>query len=165
MSSSLSVEIRDGYQELARRVDEGDRRLVTRARVLSYGGRAARVEALVAVVAAYRAGPTQLWGPVLLELLAPSILARLRRLKPQPPAIDLEDVRQQLVLEVLLAAAEMPLPENRNYLRSRLMARANQGLRRQLARERRRQHQQIRLEDDTEDGKRASSSRSGAGNQ
>jgi hypothetical protein len=60
--------------------------------------------------------------------------------------MDAEDLSQQLVLELLLTAARMPLPTNPGYLRRRLMARANQGVRRWLEREGRRQRGQQSLE-------------------
>ena len=60
--------------------------------------------------------------------------------------MDEEDIRQQLVLELLHAAATMPLPAEPGYLKSRLMARANQGVRRWLAREGRRQLRQQSFE-------------------
>src|SRR4029077_5941982 len=101
---------------------------------------------LMAIVLAYKAGPRKVWGPVLLDVMAPSLLARLRRLRAEPPVVDGEDIRQQLVLELLHAAARMPLPEEPGYLRSRLMARANQGVRRRLQREHRRQARQDSLD-------------------
>ena len=79
--------------------------------------------------------------------------------------IDPEDVRQQLILELLQAAATMPLPENPCYLRRALMARANQGVRRRLVVERRRQLTQARLEDVTTDARPAPRTFPGAGNQ
>ena len=120
--------------------------VVERARDSSNRRRSERSLGLLAVVLAYRAGPRRVWGPVLLDLLAPAMLARLQRLRAEPPVMDEEDLRQQLVLEVLRAAAGMPLPENPIYLRSRLMARANQGVWRWLAREGRRQSRQHSFE-------------------
>ncbi len=87
-------------------------------------------------------GPRQLWAPVLLDLLAPAMLHRLRRLRDEPPVMVEEDIRQQLVLELLHAAAMMPLPNNPAHLKAALLHRANQGVRRKLARERRRQRRQ-----------------------
>jgi hypothetical protein len=136
MSGSLSTDLRDSYRQLIREVGESAPLDLARARVLSNGGRLRRAEVLLNVVVAYRAGQSRLWGSVLLELLAPAILDRVQRLKARPPVLDPEDVRQQLVMEVLLAAATMPLPENPCHLRRALMARANQGVRRKLARER-----------------------------
>ena len=100
----------------------------------------------MAIVLAYREGPREVWGPILLEVLAPALLARLRRLRTEPPVVDDEDIRQQLVMEVLLAAARMPLPKEASYLRSRLMARANVAVRRWLQREYRQQTRQDSFE-------------------
>jgi len=165
MSSSLSVDLRDGYRELARQVGEGVRLDLVRTRDLFNGGRLRRGEALLSAVIADRAGPKTIWGPVLLDLLAPAILDRLQHLKARPPVIDPEDVRQQLIFELLQAAGTMPLPENPCYLRRALMARANQGVRRKLVSERWRQLTQARLEDVTTDARPAPRTRPGAGNQ
>jgi len=147
MPTSLPVDLRDAYRDAARQLTEADRVALAHARVLSSAGPPGRAAALFAVVAAYRTGPKRVWAPVLLDLVAPAILARLRRLKPELPVADLEDLRQQFLMEVLLAAARMPLPANPLHLRSRLMARANQGVRRWLAQERRRQSSQWLLKE------------------
>jgi hypothetical protein len=146
MSSSLVVDLRDGYREVACALSEESSALLARARDSSNAGRRERGRSLRAIVDAYRAGPRELWGPVLLDLLAPALLARLQRLRAEPPAMDEEDIRQQLVLELLRAAATMPLPAEPGYLKSRLVARANQGVRRWLAREGCRQMRQQSFE-------------------
>jgi hypothetical protein len=144
MSNSLSVELREARRQLARDFPEVDV-LASEARVPTNGGGGPR-SALVAAVLAYRTEHRQVWGPVILDLLAPALIACLQRLRAQPPVMEPDDVRQQLVLEVLRAAATMPLPVNPSYLRRRLMARANPGVRRWLARERRRQRGQLSFE-------------------
>src|SRR4029077_19990359 len=116
-----------------------------RARVISDGRRGPRPFVMAAVLA-YRREPKELWGPVLLDLMAPAILAYLERLREHPPVMDAEDLRQHLILEVLKAAAEMPLPPTPRFMRRRLMARASQGVRRALAREGRRQGRQSSYE-------------------
>jgi hypothetical protein len=146
MSSSFVADLRDGYQEVAYALSEESSDLRARARDSSNAGRGERGRSLRAIVDAYRVGPRELWGPVLLDLLAPALLARLQRLRAEPPAMDEEDIRQQLVLELLHAAATMPLPAEPGYLKSRLMARANQGVWRRLAREGRRQLRQQSFE-------------------
>ena len=146
MATSLSLDLRTGYQEAAPRLETGTRPDLDPARALLSGDRPKRGQALLAVVLAYRAGPKSHWGPVLLDLLAPAILDRLQRLQARPPVIDPEDIRQQFVLEVLAAAASMPLPANPLYLRRALIARANQGVRRKLLRERTSQLAQRPLE-------------------
>ena len=164
MSRSLSLDLRDGYRDLARQMGEAWRLGLAPSRVLFNGGRRRRGALLRSVVLAYRAGPKSTWGPVLLELLAPAILDRLQHLQAKPPVIDPEDVRQQLIVELVLAAASMPLPENSCYLRRALMARANQGVRRKVAREGRIQFKQDPLDDFPTDAERAPSARAGAGN-
>ena len=164
MSRSLSLDLRDGYRDLARQMGEAWRLELFPSRVLFNGGRPRRGALLRSVVLAYRAGPKSTWGPVLLELMAPAILDRLQHLQAKPPVIDPEDVRQQLIVELLLAAASMPLPENTCYLRRALMARANQGVRRKVAREGRIQLKQDPLDDFPTDAERAPSARARAGN-
>lgn len=153
MSSSLSVDLREAFRQAALELPDAQLLVVERARDSSNRRRSERSLGLLAVVLAYRAGPRRVWGPVLLDLLAPAMLARLQRLRAEPPVMDEEDLRQQLVLEVLRAAAGMPLPENPIYLRSRLMARANQGMWRWLAREGRRQSRQHSFEALEEEGR------------
>jgi hypothetical protein len=143
MPRSVSFDFREGYQQVAGTLDEEAQALLASAR----GRRSPdRSRSLMAIVLAYRQGPREVWGPVLLEVLAPSLLARLRRLRTEPPVVDDEDIRQQLVMEVLRAAARMPLPKEPSYLRSRLMARANVAVRRWLQREYRRQARQDSFE-------------------
>jgi len=145
MSDSLSVELRETRGQLGGDFVEVELALASRARVLSiaaYGRRAL----VMAAVLAYRSESRQVWGPVLLDLMAPAILASLRRLREEPPVMDTEDLRQHLILEVLSAAAEMPLPATPSYMRRRLMARANQAVRRWLEREGRRQRSQRSFE-------------------
>ena len=143
MPGSLVVDLREGYRKGARDLlEEGDLRALARARVLSNGRREQRAQELLGLVKLYRTGPRQIWAPVLLDVLASGLLARLRRLRIEPPFMDEEDLRQQLVAELLEAAAGMPLPRYPVFLRRRLLDRANQRVRRSLARERRRQARQ-----------------------
>jgi hypothetical protein len=146
MSSSFVADLRDGYQEVACALSEESSALLARARDPSNAGRRERGRSLRAIVDAYRAGPRELWGSVLLDLLAPALLARLQRLRTELPVIDEEDIRQQLVFELLRAAARMPLPSEDRYLKTALIARANQGVCRWLAREARRQMNQQSVE-------------------
>ncbi|HEX3629053.1 MAG TPA: hypothetical protein VHW91_01165 [Candidatus Dormibacteraeota bacterium] len=143
MFTSLTVGVRQGYEQVAGSLDVQAQTLVAAARKRRS---VERGRALMAIVLAYREGPRELWGPILLDLLAPALLARLRRLRSEPPVMDDEDIRQQLVMELLRAAAGMPLPDQPSYLRSRLMARTNQAVRRWLQRERRRQSRQHSFE-------------------
>ena len=72
---------------------------------------------------------------MLLEVLNPALLQRLKRYRAEPPAIDLEDIRQQLVVELLSAAVAIPLPPDADFVERRLLMRAGQGVRRWLVRE------------------------------
>src|SRR5712691_2101571 len=104
MSGSLSVALRESRSQLARDFPEIEVALASRARVISSGARGRRPLVMAAVLA-YRSESRQLWGPVLLDLMAPTILASLRRLRELPPVMGAEDLRQNLILEVLSAAA------------------------------------------------------------
>jgi len=146
MTSSFVADLADGYQKVACALSEESSALRARARDSSNAGRRERGRSLRAIVDAYRAGPRELWGSVLLDLLAPALLARLQRLRTELPVIDEEDIRQQLVFELLRAAARMPLPSEDRYLKTALIARANQGVCRWLAREARRQMNQQPVE-------------------
>lgn len=86
------------------------------------GTLAERDAGLREVVLAYRADHS--WSPLLLELLAPAMARRLPRLQFQPPGIAAADVRQQLVLEVLQAAASMPMPAGASFVERRILRRA-----------------------------------------
>jgi hypothetical protein len=148
MPGSLTVDLLQGYRELTDSVPEETRDLIAFARE-SYArtkNKGWRARLFLALVLDYRAGPRDLWAPVLLDILAPGLLAVVQRLRAEPPVMDEEDIRQQLVAEVLWAAAYMPIPKNPAFMRRRLMARANQGVRRRLAREGRRQSSQEPVE-------------------
>jgi hypothetical protein len=152
MSRSLANDLREGYRQVADELPEEARALVRRARDHN-ASLAERNRCLAAIVTAYRRGPRRLWGPVLLDLLAPAILERLQRLRAQPPTIDDEEVRQQFLVEVLGAAAYIPLPENPIWVKGQIMSRANQAVRRWLAREGRRQLHQDSYEAREEAGR------------
>lgn len=148
MASSFSRQLREGYLQLVGSLPPDQRTIVSCMRAslakrCSGEERAARLEALVT---AYRSGPQALWAPVLLDSLAWGLVARMRRLRQEPPFIAEEDIGQHLVLALLTAAADMPLPRNCAYLDRRLLARANQVVRRSLQREHRRLRQQTSLE-------------------
>src|SRR5438067_12422851 len=75
---------------------------------------------LLAVVHCYRRGPTTLWGPVLLEMLAPSLVLVSCSSAALPRAIDPDDINQQVVIHALEAAASIPLPDPPEHLERRL---------------------------------------------
>jgi len=88
-----------------------------------------------ALLGSYRAGPSRLWGPIVLEALAPALLRALAKYKPVLPFIAEEDVSQQMVLEVLQAAADMPLPGDATLIPRAIVRRAEFRLLRGLRRE------------------------------
>jgi len=126
MQSSLAQKIRDGYRD-AMFVAGGGGDDVRRLRrqlgdpALAY---VERDRLLAAVIRRYRSEDVRLWGPVLLELLAPAIMARVARFSGVPPTIDEDDIAQQFLVEVLVAAATMPLPGEARYVERRLLKRA-----------------------------------------
>jgi len=111
-----------------------------------------RDEALLALLRRFRSGNQRLWAPLILDLMAPAIVTRLQRFKAVPPVISEEDIAQQLVLQVLIAAATMPLPEDAHFLERSLLLAAAKPVSRWLRRESRRQEDQDHLEEiDNED--------------
>jgi hypothetical protein len=152
MSSSLADDLREGYRKVAGELSGEAIALVARARD-PRTSLAERNRNLAQVIAAYRQGPRRLWGPVVLDLLAPAILQRLQRLRAQPPTIDEEELRQQFVVEVLRAAAYIPLPDHPGWAKGQILSRANQAVRRGLAREARRQRRQDSYEAREEAGR------------
>jgi hypothetical protein len=136
MAISLAIQTRDGFEQAEGSL--GDRaNLVRRVRATSNEGSGERDRLLGEIVWAYRKGDRQVWGAVLLDLLTPALLKKLKRYSPEEPVVDLEDIRQQLVVELLHAAATMPFPPGADFVERRLVLRAGQGVRRWLSRERR----------------------------
>lgn len=148
MSGSLTVDLGEGYRSAVLGLPEPTRAAMVASREALRSNRMAgdRADRLLGLVLAYRSGPRQVWAPVLLDVLAPSLLRLLKRLRVEPPYLGEEDVRQELVVELLSAAAEMPLPPRAAFLRRGLMARANQRVRRRLASEARRRAFQRQLD-------------------
>ena len=104
-----------------------------------------RARALRAALIRFRIGHRRLWGPILLDLMAPAIVSRVGRFRPQPPAISEEDIAQQLVLEVLIAAATMPFEDPPRFVERQLAMRAAWRVSRWLTTMRLRQAYQIPL--------------------
>lgn len=104
--------------------------------------------ALARAVQAYRVGCRSSWAPVVLTLMVPALDNRLRHLHPVPPAIGSDDIRQQLLMEVLEAAVCMPLPEDPLVLERAIIRRASQAVSRRLGRELRRQDSQVPVLDE-----------------
>ncbi|HUY99459.1 MAG TPA: hypothetical protein VMU89_03850 [Thermomicrobiaceae bacterium] len=140
-SESLAARVRSGYlHALASRPNEVLRGLEkeataeeavrqVRSRLVPLQTRDRIVEA---VVRAYRIGQRQLWGPVLLEMLGPQLTEAVQQFGILAPLVDGDDLGQQLVLEVLSAAATVPIPEGARWVEQRLLRRAGFNLARWL---------------------------------
>ena len=148
MAFSFTQRLREGYRQLLCSLPPEERGRVVCLRAAMAGARTKqeRADRFFELVVAYRSGSRQIWGPVLLDTLAPDLLLRRRRLRLEEPVACDDDIEQQLLLEVLVAAAQMQLPASCLYLRNRVVARANQAVARGLRRERRRQARQESLE-------------------
>jgi len=137
MSASLAAETRRAYAAAAARLGPSELDLVSRTRVARNAASGERDRLLGAVIGFYRTGDKPVWAAVLLDLVTPAMLARLTRLSSDVPAVDLEDLRSQFLVEVLQAAATMPMPANARFVERRLILRAGWRVRRWLGRERR----------------------------
>ncbi len=105
----------------------------------------------LALVRAYRAGMHSPLGAVLLEILAPSLVAASIRLQPVPPVITEEDIRQDLVFEAFRALASGALPRDPRWIARHITLRATQAVARHLATEKRRQSHQVSFDADSTD--------------
>lgn len=140
-TESLAARVRLGYlQALADRPLEVLRGLekeataeeaVHRARSRQVSLRT-RDRIIEAVVRAYRVGQRQLWGPVLLEILGPQLTEAVQQFGILAPLVESDDLGQQLILEVLSAAATVPIPEGARWVEQRLLRRAGFNLARWL---------------------------------
>ena len=137
MASNLAVDIREAFGCSRAALAEPELDLVERTRASRNAASGERDRLLRSVIEAYRLGDRRVWAAVLLDLLTPAILERIRLLRAEPPAIDAEDIRSQFVVELLNAAAVMPLPPDARFVERRLVLRASQGARRWLSKERR----------------------------
>ena len=146
MSNSFAGDLRDGFGQVAAVLTEGERELLARARDSINRTTAERNQILAGIVCAYRAGPRQLWAPILLDLLAPALIKCLQGFRCESPVVDEEEIRQQLVLEVLRAALSMPIHNGGRQMKIRLVTRANRAVVRWLGKEGVRQDWQRSLE-------------------
>lgn len=148
MPKTFAADLRASYRT-AGELPEQAFELLARARDHLFMGRASSDELLAELMTAYRLGPRQLWGPVILDLLAPALVELVTALGVVPPLIDEDEIRQQLVLEVLYAASRMPIRGGFE-LKFRLFSRVYKYMVRWLAKERIRQHEQSSYEALTE---------------
>ncbi|TMC10389.1 MAG: hypothetical protein E6J41_08390 [Chloroflexi bacterium] len=75
----------------------------------------------LAVIRCWRQRDVRLWGPVLLQMLAPALINETYRLALAVPRMDPVDVQQHLVAEVLGAAASLALEDGSQRVRSQLI--------------------------------------------
>jgi hypothetical protein len=87
-----------------------------------------------AVVRRYQEGPRDVWGPVLLEMLAPALVTRARQFKPVPPAICIEDIEQQLIFELLSLASQESITSGSRWVDQRLVLGAGKKVSRWIRR-------------------------------
>jgi hypothetical protein len=146
MAMTFASDLRRGYEQVAGDLAEEALALVARARDSSNTELAERNRLLAEIVAAYRAGPRELWGPVILDLLAPALVQLLQWFRAEPPAMDDEEISQQLVMEILRAAATIPIHKDGCDMKVRLLARAYTYVVRWLVREGYRQGRQCSYE-------------------
>ena len=142
-TNSFAEELKEGYGRIAACLSDDELELVSRARDPINTSPVERNRLLAQIVCAYRIGSKPHWGPVILDLLAPTLILILQGLRPEPPAIDEEEIHQQLVAETLRAAATVPLLDGGLQTRFRLTSRAYTRMLRWLAREGRRRRRQI----------------------
>jgi hypothetical protein len=135
MATSLTADLREAYRRAACALSAEQLELVARARDTLNVPLAERNQLLVQIVAAYRAGPRQLWGAVLLDLAAPALLEVIQRFEAPRPVVDEQDLSQQLVLQFLHAAATMQVRRDGRGLKRKLVSRAAKALARHLFRE------------------------------
>jgi hypothetical protein len=145
-TKTFAEELKEGYRRIAGCLSEEELALVLRARDPINTGAVERNRLLAQIVCAYRTGPKQRWGPVLLDLLAPTLVLMLQGLRPVPPVIEEEEIRQQLVAEALRSVATVPLLESGLQTRFRINSRTYTNMLRWLAREGRRRRGQVSLE-------------------
>jgi hypothetical protein len=145
-SNTFAEELREGYRRIASCLSAEELAVVLRARDPINTGGVERNRLLTQIVCAYRTGPKQRWGPVVLDLLAPALVLMLHGLRPVPPVIEEDEIRQQLVAEALRAVATVPLLDGGQQTRFRITSRTYTNMLRWLAREGRRRRGEVSLE-------------------
>jgi hypothetical protein len=135
MNATFADDLMDGFRQVAEVLSRGELEILARARDSINEDLAERNRILAQLILAYRRGPRQLWAPVLLDLLAPALIDGLGHFRAQPPVLDEQEIRHQLVMEVLEAATTIPTQERGRRLRLRLMSQASRAVVRWLERE------------------------------
>ncbi len=147
VTTSFAEDLRTGFRQVAEVLAETELDLLVRARDSINAAKCERNEILARLVLAYRRGPRQLWAPIILDLLAPALIGCLQGYRAEPPCVDEEEIRQQLVLEVLRAVAGMPVHLGGRQMRIRIISRANKAVIRWLEHEGIHQSRQYELTD------------------
>ena len=145
-TNRFAEELRKGYVQIASCLSPEELEAVSRARDPINTSSIERNRLLAGIVCRYRQGSKALWGPVILDLLAPTLTLMLPGLRPVPPAIDEGEIRQQLVAEALRSAETVPLLDNGGQTRFRITSRTYTNMLRWLAREGRRRRRQVSLD-------------------
>jgi hypothetical protein len=148
MATTFATELRQGFDQVAGSLSEEALELVARARNTRRTELAERDRLLAEIVSAYRAGPCRLWAPVILYLLAPGLIGVMRQIDDEiqeivdlwedddPPIVeDEEEIRERLVMEVLSAAATIPIHRRGRAMKRRILMRAHKYVSRWLRRE------------------------------
>jgi hypothetical protein len=91
-------------------------------------------EMLAAVVRCYQRGPREVWGFVVLEMLAPAIMDVAAKLYLGPASMTEEDLYQQLATEVLSVAARVRTHRPR-WLKIRIVKHVKKRMSRRLTAE------------------------------
>ena len=86
------------------------------------------------VLLAYIAGPRHQWATIVLEAMCPDIAVTVAKIPAIPPAITREEVAQQLITELLIAALDGPTQPAR-WSPNRLLSNATKLTYRWLAKE------------------------------
>jgi hypothetical protein len=135
MATTFATKVRQDLDQISVMLSQEALGLVARARDTASTGVAERDRLLAEIVAAYRHGPRELWAPVILDLLAPGLIEILQTIDrksgeikdmwdhDEPLVIDEEELRAQLVTEVLHAAATIPIHPGGRAMKVRLLKR------------------------------------------
>jgi hypothetical protein len=136
----LSIQLRQGLEGVRAELEGGELDSARRCEpalagftlsvLIEYGrwraGKSADQDAVwLAVVRCCRQRDARLWTPVLLYMLAPAIINEAYRLALAVLRIDPIEIQQQLLVEVLAAAASLPLDERSRRVQTRLVKAAS----------------------------------------
>lgn len=136
MATNFATRVRQDLDLISEMLSEEALVLVRRARDTATSGVTERDRLLAEIVAAYRRGPRELWAPVIVDLLTPGLIEILQTIDrkteeiadmwdhDEPLVIDEEQLRAQLVMEVLAAAATIPIHPGGRAMKVRLLRRA-----------------------------------------